>query len=208
MNYSPFLEFGAAVLAHAGLLAVSDLMSDAGTLAALGANDITLVVISVRILLLPVPGIGTHLLDAVLSLPAKLLFCFVAFGVAGCDITVTARFDFVFQRMAACFLECVDHIEYAVAFAGSEVVNGNALVVSQFLDGFYMAACQVNNMDVIADTSSVRSIVVITENADALEFSDGNLCDIRKQVVRDALRILSDKAALMRSDRVDLMMKN
>ena len=108
----------------------------------------------VRILLLPVPGIGTHLLDAVLSLPAKLLFCFVAFGVAGCDITVTARFDFVFQRMAACFLECVDHIEYAVAFAGSEVVNGNALVVSQFLDGFYMAACQVNNMDVIADTSS------------------------------------------------------
>ena len=94
--------------------------------------------------------------------------------------------------MAACFLKCVDHIEYAVAFAGSEVVNGNALVVSQFLDGFYMAACQVNNMDVIADTSSVRSIVVITENADALEFSDGNLCDIRKQVVRDALRILSD----------------
>ena len=106
--------------------------------------------------------------------------------------------------MAACFLECVDHIEYAVAFAGSEVVNGNALVVSQFLDGFYMAACQVNNMDVIADTSSVRSIVVITENADALEFSDGNLCDIRKQVVRDALRILSDKAALMRSDRVEV----
>ena len=106
--------------------------------------------------------------------------------------------------MAACFLECVDHIEYAVAFAGSEVVNGNALVVSQFLDGFYMAACQVNNMDVIADTSSVRSIVVITENADALEFSDGNLCDIRKQVVRDALRILSDKAALMRSDRIEV----
>ena len=42
MNYSPFLEFGAAVLAHAGLLAVSDLMSDAGTLAALGANDLHL----------------------------------------------------------------------------------------------------------------------------------------------------------------------
>ena len=36
--------------------------------------------------------------------------------------------------MAACFLECVDHIEYAVAFTGSEVVNGNALVVSQLLD--------------------------------------------------------------------------
>ena len=65
--------------------------------------------------------------------------------------------------MAACFLECVDHIEYAVAFAGSEVVNGNAVVVSQFLDGFYMAACQVYHVDVVTYACSVRCIVVITK---------------------------------------------
>ena len=68
--------------------------------------------------------------------------------------------------MAACFLECVDHIEYAVAFAGSEVVNGNALVVSQFLDSFYMAACQVNNMDVIADKMCIRDSLFLLKKAE------------------------------------------
>ena len=42
MNYSPFLKLGAAVLAHAGLLAIFDLVRDAGALVALGAHDLHL----------------------------------------------------------------------------------------------------------------------------------------------------------------------
>ena len=42
MSYSPFLKLGAAVLAHAGLLAIFDLVRDAGALVALGAHDLHL----------------------------------------------------------------------------------------------------------------------------------------------------------------------
>ena len=46
--------------------------------------------------------------------------------------------------------------------------------------------------------------LIITGSVTEVKKTDGNQCDIRIRVVRDALRILSDKAALMRSDRVDV----
>ena len=97
------------------------------------------------------------------------------------------------------------NIEYAVAFAGSEVVNGNALVVSQ-VSGWLLHGRVPGQQHGCNRGHRFRPEyrVVIAEDTDASQLADGNLCDIRKQVVRDALRILADQAALVRSDRVEV----
>ena len=110
--------------------------------------------------------------------------------------------------MAACFLECVDHIEYAVAFAGAEVVDIYVWLIVKFLECFYMTDCKVNYVDVIAHTGSVRSRVIIAEDTEAFQLADSNLCDIRNQVVRDSLRILADQTALVCTDWVEVAEQN
>ncbi len=79
--------------------------------------------ISVRVHRLPFPGVSAHLLNAVLSFPAEFIFRFGSIGVAGCDIAGAAWLDFIRNCFAAGFFVSLDNIEYAVAFAGAEVVD-------------------------------------------------------------------------------------
>ena len=67
-----------------------------------------------------------------------------------------------------------------------------------------MASCKINNVDVVTDTSSVWCIVVISEYVDALKLSNCNLSNIWKQVVRNTLWILTDQAALMSTDWIEV----
>ena len=106
--------------------------------------------------------------------------------------------------MAARLLKRVNDFQNAVAFSGSQIVNGNAFFVCQFLDRFHMAACQIHDMDVITHTGSVRSVIIVSEYSDAVQFTDRHLRNVWKQVVRDSFRILSDQSALMCSDRVEV----
>ena len=71
-----------------------------------------------------------------------------------------------------------------------------------------MSFCKVNYVDIISDTSSVRSIIVISKYTQLFQFSNCNLCDIWHQVVRDTIWILSDGSALMSTDRVEVTKKN
>ena len=71
-----------------------------------------------------------------------------------------------------------------------------------------MASCQVYYVNIVTYTCSIRGIIVISEDTDTFQFSDGNLCHIRKQVVRDSLRILSDTSTFMCSYRVEIAKKN
>ena len=56
-----------------------------------------------------------------------------------------------------------------------------------------MCLCKIHNVDVVAETGSVRCRIVISENAEALTFSDCSLGDERNEVVRNASRKLSDE---------------
>lgn len=51
-----------------------------------------LVLVAVRIVLLPVPCVAAHLLDAILSLPIQLLLCLCGVAVAGGNISGTTGF--------------------------------------------------------------------------------------------------------------------
>ena len=52
---------------------------------------------------------------------------------------------------------------------------------------------KIHNVDIVAETCSVRCRIVIPENAEALTFSDCGLGDERNEVVRNASRKLSDE---------------
>ena len=100
-------------------------------------------------------------------------------------------------------LKCIDDIKNTVADTGSQIIDPDtALLFGQLVQCLYMAVCQVYHVNVITDTGSVRSVIVIAEYAQAYQLANCHLCNVRKQVVRDTLRILTDTAGLMSSDRV------
>ena len=71
-----------------------------------------------------------------------------------------------------------------------------------------MSFCKVNYVNVISHTSSVRSIIIISEYPKFFQFTYCNLCDIWHQVVRDSVWILSDGSALVSTDRIKVTEKN
>ena len=71
-----------------------------------------------------------------------------------------------------------------------------------------VAAGKIDNVDVVANTGSVGGVVVVAEHADASKLADCNLCDIRKQVIGDALRVFADQTAFVGADGVEVAKKN
>ena len=59
-------------------------------------------------------------------------------------------------------------------------------------------------MDVVPDAGAVRSLIVISENPEMVKLPDRNLGDVGHQVVRDAVRVLADEAALAGAYRVEV----
>ena len=97
-------------------------------------------VVAIGVVLLPVPAVSAHLLNAVLSFPAEFIFRFGSIGVAGCDIAGAAWLDFIRNCFAAGFFVSLDNIEYAVAFAGAEQVDATLLTDPSEMDLIRMLA--------------------------------------------------------------------
>ena len=70
------------------------------------------------------------------------------------------------------------------------------------LDRFYMTDRQIDYMDIISDTCSIRCIVVIAKHSQTIQFSNCNLCNIWHQIVRDSFRIFSNLSGFVCPDRV------
>ena len=91
---------------------------------------------------------------------------------------------------------------------GSQVVDADSGVAFESLKCLHMALCQVNDVDVVANSSSVMGGIVVSEDAEGLKLADGHLGDIGNQVVGNTLGILTDESALMGSDRVEVSEKH
>ena len=70
-----------------------------------------------------------------------------------------------------------------------------------------MSNCEINYMDVITYTCSVRCIIIVSKYTKALKFTDCDLCNVWNQVVRNSLWIFSDQSALMSSDWIEVTKK-
>ena len=166
------------------------------------------VVVSVRILRLPSPGVRAHFLNAVLGLPAKLLLRLAGVGVAGGDIAGAAGLDLVRDLHAGGFLEVLHDIQHAVALSGSQIVNGKSGIVFDLLQGLHMSLRQIDHMDVVSYAGSVRSVIVVSEYVELFQLAHGNLGDVGHQVVGDAVGILTDHAALVSADGIEVTQKH
>ena len=78
-----------------------------------GQLAIQLILISVRIIALPSPGIRTHIPDAVLCFPAQLPLRLICIRVAGCDISGTSVLNHIRNLYARCILEVLHDVQYA-----------------------------------------------------------------------------------------------
>src|ERR1700751_2029546 len=67
-----------------------------------------------------------------------------------------------------------------------------------------MSGRQVHDVDIIPDAGAIGRIVIISKNIHALAPSNGNLGNERKQIVRNAVGIFADQAALMSADRIEV----
>src|ERR1700742_2916178 len=67
-----------------------------------------------------------------------------------------------------------------------------------------MAGSKVDNVNEVADSSAVRSVVVVSPDLQLLLSSNRHLRHKRQQVVRNAGRVFSDEAAFMRANRIEI----
>ena len=142
-------------------------------------------VVALGVLLLPVPAVGAHLLDAVLSHPAQLTLGLGGVGVALGDIAGAAGLDDVGELLAAGFLKGMDDIQHAVALAGAQVADEEAAIGLQLADGADMAAGQIHHVDVIADAGAVRGGVIVAEDVHLFQLAHRDFCNVGHQIVGD-----------------------
>ena len=67
-----------------------------------------------------------------------------------------------------------------------------------------MSDSQIDDVDIVADTCAVGSVIIISVDVYERQPAGCDLCDIGQEIVRYALRIFSDQAAFMRADRVEI----
>lgn len=71
-----------------------------------------------------------------------------------------------------------------------------------------MAFSKIYYMNIVAATSAIRCVVVITVNRKFFEFTFGNFYDIWHKIVRDTFGIFSDKARGMVANRIEITKGN
>ena len=67
-----------------------------------------------------------------------------------------------------------------------------------------MPTRKIDHMNVVTHARAIRSGIIVAKDLDAFELASGNLRHIRKQVIRNTLRIFADPATFMRTDRIEV----
>ena len=125
-------------------------------------------------------------------------------GIAGGDITGPPWRDLIFDLDAVGFLESLDHIEHAVADAGSEIEDFRAGMFSGIIERRHMTFGQVDHVNEIPHARAVMGGIIVAEHAQMIADADHRLGEIRQQVVRNAVGTFADEPAFMRADRVEI----
>ena len=96
----------------------------------------------------------------------------------------------------------MNHVKNTVTLSCSQIINIHTVGVVKLLQCFYVSFRQIHHMDIVTDSSAVRRIVIISKHTDLFELAYSHLSNIRRQIIRDTLRILSDLPALVSAYRI------
>ena len=160
--------------------------------------------IPVRVLSLPVPAVADHVGDSPPGLPAELPLRLRGVSVVLRLVARAARSELVGDFYAVLLHEGVHYLKDRDAPAASEVVSVEAGHAHAVPEGSSVPLREVHYVDVVPDAGPVRRPVVVSENPEVVELTDRNLGDVGHQVVRDAVRVLADEAALVGAYRVEV----
>ena len=110
----------------------------------------------------------------------------------------------VVNGFAAGLAESIDHVEHAAADAGAKVVDMDPGFVSQLFHGRDVAIGEVHHVDIIAYAGAILGRVVVTKHGQRVATTNGDLGDVRHQVVWDPLRVFPHVARRVGADRVEV----
>ena len=74
----------------------------------------------------------------------------------------------------------------------------------RIIDRIGVTAGEIDNMDIVAHARAILRWIVVAVDGKASELPDRDLRNIRHQIVRDALRVLSDEPRFMGADRIEI----
>ena len=137
----------------------------------------------------------------------QFFLCLGSITVTCSNVSCTTWFNLIRNLFSTSFGKCFHHVKYGISVSCSKIIYRNSCFLFQFLYCTDMSDCKIDYVNVIADTCSVRCIIIISKHTEALKFTDCDLCNVWDQVVRDSLRIFSDQSALMSSDWVEVTKK-
>lgn len=117
--------------------------------------------VSLGVVLGPPPEILARILERPLGLPAQLAVGAGRVGGEVEDVTGTAGRNHVGEIAADSGTKGLDHLEDSAALAGSEVPGAHAgVVLAEVVEGLEVAVGEVEDVDVVADSSAVVGGIV------------------------------------------------
>lgn len=160
--------------------------------------------VSLRIVLLPVPGVAAHLVEGARSRPAENSASFVGVGPELGQVAVAARAELVLHGNAVAALEGFDYLHHAVRSASAEVEDLRSLGLGGVFNGLDVTHGQIDHMDVVAAAGAVGRGIVVAEDSEMVATAHGHLSHIGHEVVRNALRIFAHAAGSVRTYGVEV----
>ncbi|POR37440.1 Putative quinone oxidoreductase [Tolypocladium paradoxum] len=144
----------------------------------------------------PSPQVLAGLLHGELRLPLELLVGQRRVGRQVQHIALSAGNHLVLEVAANDGAERLDHLEDGAAAARAQVPRLDAgLVVAEVVEGDEVAPGQVDDVDVVADGSSVARGLTVAKDQQLLAVARRHLAQQGQQVVRHALGVLAHDAA-------------
>ena len=131
---------------------------------------------ALRIHRLPLPAGCAHIVNSVLCFESEFLLSLLGRSIADCDVAGSSRTENMVDRMTACLLKSGNGFLNGCALSGTEVEDADGIIcLSEERDRFNMAFSKIADMDVVTQARSVRCVVIIAENGEALERTARNL---------------------------------
>mmetsp|Transcript_84218 Transcript_84218/g.225900 ORF Transcript_84218/g.225900 Transcript_84218/m.225900 type:complete len:286 (+) Transcript_84218:235-1092(+) len=153
------------------------------------------VLVSVRVLGLPLPRAFAHVLERAFRLPAK-----VGLGLGGIrdhrgQISRAAVHDLIVDGLARGYLEGLDHVQDGRPGARAQIVDDAAGIhAKDLLQRAYVPFGQVVDVDVVAHACAVCGGPVVPVHRENLSPPHGDLLHKGHEVVRHARRALAYSA--------------
>src|SRR5574344_160476 len=159
----------------------------------------------------PCPCRSKGLVDAPLSLPAKLLVCKRRIRPECVVFTRLAGSEFPIQLHAVALRERIDQLKHGNRVPCTDIENLIVFFHPAFehpRNSADMGLGEVDNVNIVALACPVLCRVIVAEHRKALAPADGGLRNKRHKVIRHPARQLSDQGGWMRADGVEISQCN